>query len=347
MELQINKTPVNFQIDTGAKCNVITRETLYDKLKNTVPLSVPESSIKSYSGHRMKADGIVNLPVKHKGETFWTKFYVVDVMSPNILGEKTSTEMNLVQRVQSLDVDKTNLQKTQDEILDKPEYQELFKGLGCLPGHYSIKLDSTVSPTIHPPRKIPIALQDKVHQELTRMEKTGVIVKQKEPTEWVNSMVVVSKGTKIRICIDPKDLNRAIMREHFPLKTIEDVIANMPHAKYFSKLDAVSGFWQIQLDEMSSKLCTFNTPFGRYRFTRMPFGIKSAPEVFQKIMTQMVEHIEGAEAIIDDILVWGATQEEHDLRLRKVLDRAKEFNLKLNREKCEIRRSEVSMLDTC
>ena len=166
-------------------------------------------------------------------------------------------------------------------------------------------------------------------------------MKQKEPTEWVNSMVVVNKGTKIRICIDPKDLNRAIMREHFPLKTIEDVIANMPHAKYFSKLDAVSGFWQIQLDEMSSKLCTFNTPFGRYRFTRMPFGIKSAPEVFQKIMTQMVEHIEGAEAIIDDILVWGATQEEHDLRLRKVLDRAKEFNLKLNREKCEIRRSEV------
>jgi hypothetical protein len=122
--------------------------------------------------------------------------------------EKRLAEMNLVQRVQSLDVDETNLQKTQYEILDNPEYQEVFKGLGCLPGQYSIKLDSSVSPTIHPPRKIPIALHDKVRQELTLMEKTGVIVKQKEPTEWVNSMVVVNKGTKIRICIDPKDLNR-------------------------------------------------------------------------------------------------------------------------------------------
>jgi hypothetical protein len=165
--IQINKTPVNFQIDTRAKCNVTTRETLYDKLKNTVLLSVPEITIKSYSGHRMKADGIINLPVQHKGDTFCTKFYVVDVKSPN----KTCTEMNLVQRVQSVDVDETNLQKTQDEILDKPEYQELFKGLGCLPVQYSIKLDSSVSPTIHRPRKIPIALHDKVRQELTRIEK--------------------------------------------------------------------------------------------------------------------------------------------------------------------------------
>ena len=131
------------------------------------------------------------------------------------------------------------------------------------------------------------------------------------------------------------------MREHYPLGTIDEVIANMPNAKYFSKLDAVTGFWQIRLDEASSKLCTFNTPYGRYRFTRMPFGIKSAPEVFQKVMSQMVLDIEGAEAIIDDILVWGATQEEHDQRLKRVLDRSKEYNLKLNRGKCEIKRTEV------
>ena len=173
------------------------------------------------------------------------------------------------------------------------------------------------------------------------MEEIGVIARQTEPNEWVNSMVVVNKGDKIRICIDPKDLNRAIMREHFPLKTIDDVLANMPNAKYFSKLDAVSGFWQIQLDDRSSKLCTFNTPFGRYRFTRMPFGIKSAPEVFQNIMSQMVEDIEGAESIIDDILVWGATVEEHDMRVKRVLQKAKQYNLKLSRSKCEIRRSEL------
>ena len=121
---------------------------------------------------------------------------------------------------------------------------------------------------MQPPRKIPVALRDKVRDELTRMESLGVIVKQDEPTPWVNSMVVVNKGSKIRICIDPKDLNNAIMREHYPLRTIDEVIANMPNAKYFSKLDAVTGFWQIRLEEASSKLCTFNTPYGRYRFTR-------------------------------------------------------------------------------
>lgn len=80
----------------------------------------------------------------------------------------------------------------------------------------------------------------------------------------MNSMKVVNKGSKIRIYIDPRDLNSAIQREHFPLKTVEDVIEKMSQAKFFTKLDAVSGFWQIQLDEPNSRLCTFNTPFGRY-----------------------------------------------------------------------------------
>ncbi|VDI10628.1 Hypothetical predicted protein [Mytilus galloprovincialis] len=175
------------------------------------------------------------------------------------------------------------------------------------------------------------------------MEDIGVIFKQQEPTQWVNSMVTVIKPNgKIRICIDPRDLNKAILREHYPLKTVEEVISQMPNAKVFSKLDATSGFWHIQLDEPSSKLCTFNTPFGRYRFARLPFGINSASEVFQKIVSEMVSDIEGAEAIIDDILIWGSDQKEHDMRLKQVLDRAREYNLKLSAGKCEISKPEVT-----
>ena len=116
----------------------------------------------------------------------------------------------------------------------------------------------------------------------------------------------------------------------------------MPNAKNVSNLDATSGFWQLRLDEPSSKLCTFNTPYGMHRFVRLPFGIKSAPEVFQKIISQMVSYIEGAEAIIDDILVWGSHHKEHDQRLKKVLHRAREYNLKLGAGKCEIRKSKVT-----
>ena len=99
------------------------------------------------------------------------------------------------------------------------------------------------------------------------MEDTGVVVKRKEPTDWVNSLVTVIKPEKIRVFIDPRDLNRAIKREYYPMKTIENVVAEMPDAKLFSALDATSGYWQLKLDEQSSKLCTFNTRFGWYRFT--------------------------------------------------------------------------------
>ncbi|CAC5370732.1 unnamed protein product [Mytilus coruscus] len=110
------------------------------------------------------------------------------------------------------------------------------------------------------------------------------------------------------------------------------------------KLDATSGFWHIQLDKPSSKLCTFNTPFGRYRFARLPFGINSASEVFQKIVSEMVSDIDGAEAIINDILILGSDQKEHDMRLIQVLDRACEYNLKLSAGKCEISKPEVTYI---
>uniref|UniRef100_A0A3P9HQ00 Gypsy retrotransposon integrase-like protein 1 n=1 Tax=Oryzias latipes TaxID=8090 RepID=A0A3P9HQ00_ORYLA len=138
-----------------------------------------------------------------------------------------------------------------------------------------------------------------------------------------------------RTCLDPRDLNKAIRREHFKLPTREEIMAQFAGAKWFSKLDASSGFWQLRLDEESSKLCTFNTPEGRYRFLRLPYGIRSAPEVYHKTIHMIYEHIPGVETMMDDIIVWGTTREEHDKRLRQVLDKTREVNLKLNKDKCE------------
>lgn len=141
-------------------------------------------------------------------------------------------------------------------------------------------------------------------RQLISKEKKGVIVKQEQPTEWVNSMVTVIKPNgKVRICKDPKDLYKAIQREHHPLKTIEEILPQMSGARVFSKLDATSGFWQCALDEESQRLCTFNTPHGRYSFTRLPYGIKSAPEVYQKLVSDMLTDLDGCESIIDDILI--------------------------------------------
>ncbi|CAG2194499.1 unnamed protein product [Mytilus edulis] len=105
-------------------------------------------------------------------------------------------------------------------------------------------------------------------------------------------------------------------------KTIEDVIPLIPDAKVFSVLDAKSGFLQIKLEEPSPYLTTFNAPIGRYRWLRLPFGIKSAAEIYQRIMDQMLEGITGATAITDDILIAGRNMEEYDKILKQVVERA-------------------------
>ncbi|PIK55635.1 hypothetical protein BSL78_07444 [Apostichopus japonicus] len=141
------------------------------------------------------------------------------------------------------------------------------------------------------------------------MEKDNIIEKVESPTDWVNSLVIVEKSNgRLRICLDPRDLNKAIKREHFQLPTVDEITSNLTGAQFFSVLDANQGFWQIPLDQESAKLCTFNTPFGRYKFLRLPFGIHSAPEVFHKTVAQLFEGIEGVHTYIDDILVWGKTR---------------------------------------
>ena len=113
------------------------------------------------------------------------------------------------------------------------------------------------------------------------MVELGVIVPQSDPTPWVNSMVTVLKGDKVRICLDPSDLHKAIRREHYPTKTVEEVASRMPNAKILSRFDSKKAYCKIELDDESSLLTTFNTPKGRFRFTRLPFSISSASEVFQ------------------------------------------------------------------
>ena len=154
-------------------------------------------------------------------------------------------------------------------------------------------------------------------------------------------MVAVVKPNKIRFCIDIGDLKKEIQREHYPMMTMEEVVAGMPQAKVFSVLEATSGYWQVKLDEACSKLCTFNTPCGRYRFTRLPFGINYAPEVFQHRMSEFFEDVEGLKAIVDNLLIWGKDDDEHDARLKQVLNTASEVNLKFNAKKRRITQEEV------
>ncbi|KAK7113619.1 hypothetical protein V1264_012874 [Littorina saxatilis] len=174
------------------------------------------------------------------------------------------------------------------------------------------------------------------------MEEQGIITTVTTPTDWVNSLVVVEKTNgKLRICLDPRDLNAAIRQPHYPMPTLEDTLSTMAGAKYFTKLDAKCGYWQLKLAEESSYLTTFNTPFGRYRFTRLPFGVISAQDDFQRKMDEIFEGISGVTPLVDDVIVSGKTREEHDANLRATLNRAASKNLKLNPDKLTVGAQEV------
>ncbi|KAL7867549.1 hypothetical protein SRHO_G00089330 [Serrasalmus rhombeus] len=193
-------------------------------------------------------------------------------------------------------------------------------------------------------RRISLPLMPRVKEELNRMEQQGVISKVEQPTERCAPMVVVPKQTgKVRICTDLTELNKSVLRGRHPLPSVEHTLGQLAGARVFSKLDANSGFWQIPLSKESSLLTTFITPFGRYCYNRLCFGISSAPEHFQKSMTQLLEGLEGVLCQMDDVLIWGATQQQHDERLRATLSRLQEAGLTLN-EKCEFSKSQIKFL---
>ena len=189
-----------------------------------------------------------------------------------------------------------------------------------------------------------MALRDKLKHELREMVNDDIIAPVSEPTEWVSSLLLVSKPGKLRICMDPRDLNRAIKREHYQMPTIEEIATRLSGARVFTVVDAKNGFWQVELDEETSRLTTFNTPFGRYRWKRMPFGISSAPGVWQRKMHETIEGLDGVEVIADDFLITGKDDAEHDANLQAFLNKCRERNLVLNAEKVRYKLQKVSFM---
>ena len=125
------------------------------------------------------------------------------------------------------------------------------------------------------------------------------------------------------------------------LPTLDDIAPKLAGSKIFSTLDATKSFWLIPLTKDSALLTTFITPFGRYFFKRVPFGISSATQICQRKMAELLRGQEGVEVIVDDIIVHGRNKEEHDLRLKKVLEKVAQSGLKLNQNKCRYGKREL------
>ena len=338
--LEINGAVIPLKLDTGAKANLISECDI--RAMRVKPRIHPSTvKLKAYNGHSIDTKGTCKLIVTIKGKEHHLMFVVVPAGHDSLIGDTACENLGLVKRVYC--INDVNSPSSIETIVN--QYTDVFKGFGVLPFTYKIQLRDDAQPVIHAPRRIPAPLRERLKQELDRMLSLGVIKKVEEPTEWVNLMVIVRKSNgELRVCMDPKDLNNNIKREHYQIPTRDEITSEMAGAKYFSKLDASQGFWQIKLHEDSTKYCTFNTPYGRYCFQRMPFGICSAPEVFHRTMEQIIEGIEGVRVYVDDLILWGSTLEQHNERLIKVLQRVQKCQLKLNRSKCQFGVKEITFL---
>ena len=336
--LRVEGRTISFKLDTGSDVNIIS-ELEYRTITPKPKLEKSETVMTSYSSGPIPSLGVCCVSVQFKKRHIYAYMEVVrDERRPALLGGTDCARLGLVKRVHAVTTKdmKSNILKL---------HQQLFHGSGSLPGVHTIVLQHDAAAVIHAPRRVAVAKRPELKRELDRQVKQGFLTKVTEPTDWVNSLVIVEKANgQMRLCIDPKDLNTVVKREHFQIPTKEEILGKLRDAKWFSKLDATAGFHQIKLDRPSSMLTTFNTPFGKYRYLRFPMGICSAPDVFHKTLHQFLEEFDGITVYMDDIIVWGSTAEEHDERLTKALERLSKVGLVLNAEKCVFRRPEIEYL---
>ena len=318
--LEVNNLDVTFKIDTGAEVSAINEAT-FKKLPD-VQLKKPTKSLYGPAMSPLDVLGQFTAKLTFKNVTCKQKVFVVKGLKCNLLGLPAITSLNLISRINSV-----------QEV--KKLYPHLFQGLGNLGEEYEIQLKEDAMPfSLHTARNVPLPLRTKVKEELSRMESMGVISPVNEPSPWCFGMVVVPKPSgQVRICVDLKRLNESVQREFHPLPHVEETLAQLTGAQVFTKLDANSGFWQIPLARKSRLLTTFITPFGRYCFNKLPFGITSTPELFQRHMNSMLSGLSGVLCLMDDVLVFGKDQAEHDDRLEKVLKRIESAGVTLNPNK--------------
>ena len=228
-------------------------------------------------------------------------------------------------------------------------YPDVFKGIGKFLGPlYTIHLDPSVQPKQPPCRPVPIHLKETFKQEIDKMVQARVLKPVTEATPWINSFVLVeskdkSGNHKLRICLDPTNLNKAIIREPYHFKTSEDIAHLIARACTLTVLDCHEGYWHQQLDEQSSYMTIFKTEFGRYRYTVMPFGATVAEDVFQHKLDECFGHIPNVIVIADDIMVvWKQpNHKDHDQALTTLLETARQCNIRLNYGKLQYKQTEV------
>ena len=231
--------------------------------------------------------------------------------------------------------------KTMEDL--KKLFPNSFDRLGSLKGEYNIRVDPAVKPATHARRKVPIESKEAIDRELDYLIEEEIITEQVEPTPWVSLVTFPMKPNgEVRVCLDPSNLNKAIIREHHKPMTVKEIAHELAGATVYTKADALKAFLQIHLTHEASLLMTLNSHRGRLLFLRMPFGAKMSQDVFQLWMDAILEQCPGVIGIQDDMVIFGVDQEDHDANLINFLNICQKEGLVLNSKKLELRRERVT-----
>jgi ribosomal protein S27AE len=342
LDIKVGGVFIRALIDSGSTANVIDQKT-WKYLKKQKIKCVSEPSTKRLypygSKNPLNSVGRFTSKVEIGNQQVEAEFIVIEGEGRSLLSKETAEQLGVL-RV-GLNVNHISRKLTLEDI--KNRYPAVCEGIGRLKDYQAkIHVDPNVKPIAQNPRRIPFAMRDKLELKIKELLQSDIIEPAVGPTPWVSPAVVIPKSADdIRLCVDMRQANTAIVRERHPIPTVDEVLQSMNGSKVFSKIDLRSGFHQIELEEGSRSITTFSCHLGLFRYKRLMFGISSAPELFQHIIQQVLVGCEGCENISDDLIIHGKDDEDHDKHLIGVIEKLMEKGLTINLSKCLIRLPEV------
>ena len=346
VDMILENQRISMEIDTGAARTVIGEDTFNKLLENNKNLKLTKTDVKlqSYTGEKIQVLGQCVVTVEYKQFCDNLPVLVIQGANPCLIGRDWFSRIKLNwQEIFSVKVQNSDL--SVETCLAK-HFNVFNSELGKVKGlKVKIHVDNGVKPLYYKSRPVPYMLRDKIEKELDRLVSEGTIT-QVDFSDWATPIVpIVKTDGSIRICGDYKvTVNRCSKLDNYPIPKMEDMYASLGECEEFSKLDLSQAYQQLELDDESKMYTTINTHRGLYQYNRLPYGIASAPGIFQRTIENILHNIPQVIVRIDDILVTGKDREKHLHNLEKVLTRLEQAGVHLKKEKCIFLAPEVIYL---